>query len=57
MISRDKLQQIIRIVNNRLAGKDDPVLVWLETVDVCRFLNVRQKHIQEVYETVASRLE
>ena len=58
MISRDKLQQIIRIVNNRLAGKDaDHVLVWLETVDACRLLDVRQKHIQEVYETVASRLE
>ena len=65
MISRDKLQQIIRIVNNRTrhtsglrTGKGaDPVLVWLETVDACRFLRVREKHIQEVYENVASQLE
>ncbi len=58
MISNDKLKQIIEIVRGRLAGKDtDPIIVWLETVDACRFLNVRQKHIQEVYESVHSRLE
>ena len=58
MISKEKLRQIIRIVNNRLTGKDaDPVLIWLETVDACKALRVRDKHVQEIYETVASRLE
>ena len=58
MISNDKVEQVTRIVRNRLAGKDtDPIIVWLETVDACKSLRVRDKHLQEVYESVHSRLE